>query len=278
MAFCTLGWHLHFKHLSSAVLIYLLASWLPTWHQFAPSPCFGWTGSLWNTGNVYVVLEGSTPSWDSPGGWIWLLHFHSVLAVSWKCPVSVLALFSLSTLLGLRGLYLQEILETGNNYENILRSQGSSIILKMEKDGLFLTGVLYPQSSLQGNSQFSWTRSKTSLIRLGRFPTFSICWCKFLRQWMCDISQSQETLSIYSWGLFLLNESSAFNVQICGRKVVCGAGTEQLETPRHSLSVTSLAKAWSVWEACWSPTQSPSAQILLWTAATPCLQPQECIY
>lgn len=40
--------------------------------------------------------------------------------------------------------------------------------------------MLYSQSSLQGNSQFSWTRSKTSLIRLGRFPTFSICWCKFL--------------------------------------------------------------------------------------------------
>lgn len=52
---------------------------------------------------------------------------------------------------------------------------------------------------------------------------------------MCDISQSQETLSVYSWGLFLLIDSSAFNVQISGRKVVCGARTEQLETLRHSL-------------------------------------------
>ena len=53
---------------------------------------------------------------------------------------------------------------------------------------------------------------------------------------MCDISQSQETLSIYSWGLFLLNESSGFNVQISGREAVCGARAEQLETPMHSLS------------------------------------------
>lgn len=125
-----------------------------------------------------------------------------------------------------------------------------------------MTGVLYPQSSLQGNSQFSWTRSKTSLIRLGRFPTFSICWCKFLRHRMCDISQSQETLSIYSWGLFLLNGSSAFNVQISGRKVVCGARTEQLETPRHCLS-PALPWLGGLRGKSWLPTQSPSAQIPL---------------
>lgn len=48
----------------------------------------------------------------------------------------MLALVSLFTSVGLRRLYLQDILETGNNYENILRPHGSSIILKMEKDGL----------------------------------------------------------------------------------------------------------------------------------------------
>lgn len=58
---------------------------------------------------------------------------------------------------------------------------------------------------------------------------------------MCDISQSGEALSIYSWGLFLLNESSGFNVQISGREAVCGARTEQMETPMHSLS---LALPW----------------------------------
>lgn len=50
--------------------------------------------------------------------------------------VNVQALFSLFISVGLRSLYLQEILETGNNYENIPRSHGSSIILKMEKDDL----------------------------------------------------------------------------------------------------------------------------------------------
>lgn len=70
------------------------------------------------------------------------LHFHRMLAVSWKCPVGVLALFSLFTLVGLRRLYLQEILETGNNYENILRPQGSSIILKMEKMVFFNWSVI----------------------------------------------------------------------------------------------------------------------------------------
>lgn len=50
--------------------------------------------------------------------------------------VSVQALFSLFISVGLRSLYLQEILETGNNYENIPRPHGSSIILEMEKDGL----------------------------------------------------------------------------------------------------------------------------------------------
>lgn len=50
--------------------------------------------------------------------------------------VSVQAPFRLFISAGLKSLYLQEILETGNNYENIPRPHGSSIILKMEKDSL----------------------------------------------------------------------------------------------------------------------------------------------
>lgn len=45
-----------------------------------------------------------------------------------------------------------------------------------------------------------------------------------------------KTLSIYSWGPFLLNESSGFNVRISGREAVCGARTEQPETPMLSAS------------------------------------------
>lgn len=79
---------------------------------------------------------------------------------------------------------------------------------------------------------------------------------------MCDISQSQETLSIYSWGLFLLNESSAFNVQISGRNVVCGARIEQLETPG-----TVCLQPCHGWEVCLGGQlvtyPKPSAQTLL---------------
>lgn len=52
----------------------------------------------------------------------------------------------------------------------------------------------------------------------------------------CVTFHKVKTLPTYSWGLFLLNESSGFNVQISGREAVCGARTEQLETPMRSLS------------------------------------------
>lgn len=93
MAFCTLGWHLHFRELSSAVLIYAPASWLPTWHQFAPSPSFGQAGSLYNALCMWIwrsLLPPDTLLEDEFD----CLHFHTLLAVSWQCPGSVLAVCS----------------------------------------------------------------------------------------------------------------------------------------------------------------------------------------
>jgi len=44
-----------------------------------------------------------------------------------------------------------------------------------------------------------------------------------------------KTLSVYIWGLFLLNENSGFKVRFSSRAAVCSARTE-LQTPMHSLS------------------------------------------
>lgn len=52
------------------------------------------------------------------------------------------------------------------------------------------TRVLQPRSSFPGQA------AETGIIRLGRFPTFSICWCKELRQGMFGIPPSPETQSV----------------------------------------------------------------------------------